>query len=178
MKTLRNKISGFTPLDRRSRHLMGFTLIELLVVISIIALLSSIVLTSLNSARAKARDAKKREEIHSIQAALYLYYDANGRMPTQHDPNADSDTQANFLDDLITAGFLKTKPVSPTSPTTPYQYYDYGAGNTIGALIVTSLEAATAQAAPYPGTCRPWGAGVPNWCTQDVTKSYCVCNPY
>ena len=35
----------------------GFTLIELLVVISIIGLLFSIVLTSANSARAKARDA-------------------------------------------------------------------------------------------------------------------------
>ena len=37
----------------------GFTLIELLVVISIIGLLASGVLASLNSARMKARDAKK-----------------------------------------------------------------------------------------------------------------------
>jgi len=56
----------------------GFTLIELLVVISIIGLLSSIVLTSVNSARAKARDARRKSDLHTIQTALELYYDKYG----------------------------------------------------------------------------------------------------
>lgn len=53
----------------------GFTLIELLVVISIIGLLSSVVLASLNTAREKARDAKRILSLNQIQKALELYYD-------------------------------------------------------------------------------------------------------
>jgi len=59
----------------------GFTLIELLVVIAIIGLISSIVLVSLNSARVKARDAKRIAEIKQIQTALELYYDDNSAYP-------------------------------------------------------------------------------------------------
>ncbi len=51
----------------------GFTLIELLVVISIIGVLSSVVLASLNTARNKANDAKRMGDIRSIQKALELY---------------------------------------------------------------------------------------------------------
>lgn len=59
----------------------GFTLIELLVVIAIIGLLSSIVLVSLNSARAKARDARRITDFGQIQTALELFYDSYGRYP-------------------------------------------------------------------------------------------------
>ncbi len=59
----------------------GFTLIELLVVISIIGLLSSVVLASLNSAREKARDAQRITDLKQIQLALELYRDANGAYP-------------------------------------------------------------------------------------------------
>lgn len=59
----------------------GFTLVELLVVISIIGLLSSIVLTSVNSARAKARDARRITDLKQLQTAIELYYDANNQYP-------------------------------------------------------------------------------------------------
>lgn len=61
---------------------LGFTLIELLVVVAIIGILSSVVLASLNTARAKARDAKRRIDLKQVQLALELYYDSNGVYPT------------------------------------------------------------------------------------------------
>lgn len=57
----------------------GFTLIELLVVIAIISLLSSVVMSSLNSARSKARDAQRVSDVKQFQLALGFYYDKYGR---------------------------------------------------------------------------------------------------
>lgn len=54
------------------KNYSGFTLIELLVVISIIGLLSSIVLTSVNSARSKARNVREKSDVRQIITALEL----------------------------------------------------------------------------------------------------------
>jgi type II secretion system protein G len=63
----------------------GFTLIELLVVISIIGMLSSVVLSSLNDARAKARDARRMSDIKQIQNALEMYRNDKGFYPKQNE---------------------------------------------------------------------------------------------
>ncbi len=69
-------------MNKKNLHLRkGFTLIELLVVIAIIGLLSSVVLASLNTARGKARDAIRKQEMREIQSALNLYYSDFGSYP-------------------------------------------------------------------------------------------------
>lgn len=60
----------------------GFTLIELLVVIAIIGLLSTLAVVALNSARQKARDAKRVADIKQVQTALELYFNDKSAYPT------------------------------------------------------------------------------------------------
>jgi prepilin-type N-terminal cleavage/methylation domain-containing protein len=57
----------------------GFTLIELLVVIAIIGILSSVVLASLNTARAKGADAAIKSNLNNIRAQAELRYDTDGQ---------------------------------------------------------------------------------------------------
>ena len=75
------------PRDKNGQNFFrGFTLIELLVVISIISLLSSVVLTSLNSARMKARDANRIAQMGQVMKALEMYFNNHGEYPTE-DPD-------------------------------------------------------------------------------------------
>lgn len=65
----------------RKNKKSGFTLIELLVVVAIIGILASVVLASLNTARAKARDSRRKEDVHQLVNAFSLFYSDNGNFP-------------------------------------------------------------------------------------------------
>ncbi|HAS85017.1 MAG TPA: hypothetical protein DCS23_03050 [Candidatus Yonathbacteria bacterium] len=100
------------------RKSKGFTLIELLVVISIISLLSSVVLASLNSARAKARDAQRSISIRQVQTALEMYYHDNGGTY----PSSADVVFPGVLATALVPTYIKLIPTDPVN-TVPYHYY-------------------------------------------------------
>ncbi len=128
----------------------GFTLIELLVVVAIIGLLSTLSIVALNSARAKARDARRVSDVKQIQTALELYYNENGAYPAT--------TSA-----LTTGGYMGIVPTPPTPVTdgdctAPTGSYTYTAGTNNNTYTLSyCLGGATGGLAPGPGTATPAG---------------------
>ena len=89
----------------------GFTLIELLVVIAIIGILASIITVSLQSSRAKGRDAKRISDIRTVQLALEEYYNDNGYYPAALSS--------------ISPTYIAAVPKDPKDNSTSYLYSSY-----------------------------------------------------
>lgn len=136
----------------------GFTLIELLVVIAIIGILSTIVITSLSAARAKARDAKRIADVKSVQLALALYYTDNGMFPK----NIYS-TSGSAPDNGLSPTYLPSVPKDPVDNSN-YKFAAYSLSSAnicnattfppikyhIGAVLEDSTNSALAQDADAP----------------------------
>ncbi len=168
----------------------SFTLIELLLAISIIGLLASIVLVSINSVRAKARDARRLADMQTITKALMLYLDKNGQFPgpvwsagyQENEPAgcgswdssaADNNTDGYFfITPLETNGIISKVPLDPINTAVAcsgytYRYYRYDAGTSgcdanRGAFFVLGINDMERTSGRHPAS-PGWSCPSRNW---------------
>ena len=166
----------------RRFHTRGFTLIELLVVIAIIAILASIILASLNTARSKSRDARRVADLKQVQLALELYNNDNSKYPLQGVYGNLSGISATLVPTYISA--------LPSDPGTyTYNYASLtGSGSTAtlctvapcnSYALVAQLESATPAStfsSSYQGTDFT-GTGSVTTCGTAVSGGYYCVRP-
>ena len=92
----------------------GFTLVELVVVIAILGILAGIAIPRFMDATASARGAKIIADMRTIESSVSMNYAKTGKFTitnTKVTPNAEIELT---VDNLVTAGYLASKPVPPT----------------------------------------------------------------
>lgn len=135
----------------------GFTLIELLVVVAIIGILASVVLASLNSARAKGSDAAVKANLSGIRANAELQYD------TLNGCYGDAGVACS-----ATIPAVQNPGLCPTS----------GTGDSIFALPSINLQLVAADSAGGTVACSSTVGGTA-WAViagykSDILKGWCV----
>ena len=148
----------------------GFTLIELLVVIAIIGILSSIVMASLNSARGKARDARRIHDVAQIRTAFFLYYDTYGHWMQSGSGCGYSGIGNGWFNYsggsypkrmsqcLIDSGYTTKEIIDPTggrtsTPTSGFAYMKYSCGTPTKTYVYAKLESKPQSSSATNGTC-------------------------
>ena len=131
MRTKQKNIYGQTK--------RGFTLIELLVVIAIIGVLASIVMVSVNDARARARDDRRIADIKAVRDALAVYQIQNATYPSQPDEAAQITGSDTMSLALVGDKAIASVPVDPVNvEPNVYKYQSFSDDSTY--VITFCLE--------------------------------------
>jgi len=101
----------------------GFTLFELLVSISIIAILTALVSLSYSSAQKRARDARRRQDMESVQKAAEQFYAISNYV---YPAGTNAPTQWTTNDQVV----LEKFPVDPKGTGWTGYTYAIGTGTT------------------------------------------------
>ena len=161
----------------------GFTLIELLVVVAIIGMLSSVVLSSLNAARANARDARRIQDARQALTALDLYYNVHNSYPlgnSSQNGNGctgtswEQGTCLKVTEDELVPNYIGSIPVDPLYGHTPTGYRYCGGGQYFDLLLWSEKTGSwcnVQHGANFPtATCWMGANGVPSsgWCNDEI----------
>lgn len=138
----------------------GFTLIELLVVIAIIGVLAAIGVSALSGSQSKARDAKRKGDLHSltqyligsylVQYSVYPIADPNpagpiSGLPAEQGPAWTGDTSKTFSTDMGTALAVIPKSPNQAGAGTVNDYWYVTNAKGAEFAFFTKLENADAQ---------------------------------
>lgn len=127
----------------------GFTLIELLVVIVVIGILATLIIANFSSARERARDAKRKNDLRELKTALRLYYNdfqtypaATGGRIQGCGSSGTSNCAWGGAFSVSTTEYMKILPVDPLNTgSNVYIYAQTNSGE--GFTITTYLENAS-----------------------------------
>ncbi len=155
----------------------GFTLIELLVVVAIISLLASIVFASLQTSRVKARNAKRKADLHQIANAIYLYMSDNnfavpgdnGGVDSDSYPSWGSQAPGNPITNLVPQ-YIASLPVDPVNDGTYNYSYEPGDAGIGGVWYNSCIQAKLETAGTY--IVVGFGPTIPVDATHDTGQGY------
>lgn len=119
----------------------GYTLIELLIVIAIIGILTAVLTTNLQAVRARARDARRKQDLNLVQQALRLYYNDAQSFPTtaQLTPRW-GNSLTNAGGTITYAPLLPLDPSDTSTTNITYTYVSNGTTYTLSATLENASD--------------------------------------
>ena len=108
----------------------GFTIVELLIVIVVIGILAAITIVSFSGVQDKARFAREKSDMNSINQVILLYYADNGTYPLKPSWGGWSQATNDAFIPGVAPKYITNTPQMPTGDTNEsYLYQSTASGN-------------------------------------------------